>query len=132
MSDEISPDSDQLLSSIRDALGMEEGETLVVQTPQFEREDGVEPSEPPLTHEAIERLEAADKSELESLGLRKWSDETGLWLLPYEWHPHIPEDYELLDILGDPTTRSEYPAQPDKRFGVLSFGIVPDFEDTDD
>lgn len=107
---------------------MDDDEELVVQTPQFERTDGVEPAEPPLTHEAMDALKRADKDELGDLGLQKWSDETGLWLLPHEWHPHIPEDYPLLSILNEWTARGEMPANPDKRFGVLSVGIVPDFE----
>ena len=123
--------AEKVIGEIRDALGMDDDETLVVQTPQFERGDGVEPAEPPLTHGAMNRLRRAEKSELEDLGLRKWSDETGLWLLPHEWHPHIPRDYPLFSIMNNTTTRGEMPAKPDKRFGVLSVGIVPDFERTD-
>jgi len=123
-----------IVQSIRDALGVEDGKTLVVQTPQFERQDGIEPGQPPLTHDAMDRLTEADKETLKELGLRKWSDETGLWLLPHEWHPHVPPEYPVMDILNEWTTRSEKPATPDKRFGVLSFGIVPEFEkeDSDD
>jgi hypothetical protein len=123
--------ADDILARIRDALGMEKGEKLVVQTPRFEREDGVEPGEPPLTYTAMNRLRRADESELKELGLRKWSDDTGLWLLPHEWHPHIPDHYPLLSILDETSTRAEMPANPDKRFGVLSVGIVPDFEHSD-
>lgn len=119
---------EQIVSAIRDALDMDDGETLVVQTPKFERSDGVGPSEPPLTEAAMDRLKKADRSELKALGLRRWSDVTGLWLFPHEWHPHIPEEYPLTDINGERTCRAEYPATPDKRFGVLSFGIVPEFE----
>lgn len=113
---------------IRDTLGIAEDEELVVQTPEFERTDDVEPGEPPLTHSAVDRLKEADKEELEELGLQRWSEDNGLWLLPHEWHPHIPEDYEFLNIMDETVTRSDYPAEPDKRFGALSFGIVPEFE----
>ena len=120
--------AEEVIGKIRDALDMDDEDTLVVQTPQFEREDGVEPGEPPLTYDAMNRLRRAEESTLQELGLRKWSDETGLWLLPHEWHPHIPSDYPLLSILDETTTREEMPAKPDKRLGVLSVGIVPDFE----
>ena len=132
MTDDKQPiDAERLAGEVRDALGMDDDEQLTIRTPQFDRTDGIEPSEPPLTHDAMDRLKQADKDELGELGLQKWSDETGLWLLPHEWHPHIPEDYPLLSILDEETTRGEMPANPDKRFGVLSVGIVPDFEDPD-
>jgi hypothetical protein len=120
--------AEDVVAEIRDVLDMNEDETLVIQTPQFGREDGVEPGEPPLTEHAMDRLKHADESDLKELGLRKWSDETGLWLLPHEWHPHLPPEYPLLNILDEWTSRSEMPAKPDKRFGVLSAGIVPEFE----
>ncbi|WP_153952872.1 hypothetical protein [Halosegnis longus] len=117
-----------VVAEIRDALGMDDDETVAIQTPQFERNDDVTPSEPPLTVDAMDRLKHADESELTQLGLQKWSDETGLWLLPHEWHPYIPPEYPLLDIFDEWTSRGEMPATPDKRFGILSAGIVPDFE----
>lgn len=121
-------DAERLVEELRDTLDMDEDETLVLRGPQFDRGDGVEPGQPPLTEAAMKSLERAEESELKDLGLRKWSDETGLWLLPHEWHPHIPEDWPMLNILDEETCRAEYPAEPDKRFGVLSFGIVPEFE----
>jgi hypothetical protein len=123
--------AEDVVAEIRDILDIDEDETLVVQTPQFEREDGVEPGSPPLTADAMDRLTHADESDLQDLGLRKWSDKTGMWLLPYEWHPHLPPEYPLLNILGEWTSRSEMPATPGKRYGMLSVGIVPDFEKDD-
>jgi len=122
---------EQIVAQIRSALDMDDDERLVIQTPQFERTDDTEPGEPPLTYKAMNRLRKASKDELGSLGLQKWSDETGLWLLPHEWHPHIPEEYPLLSIMDRTETRADMPANPDKRFGVLSVGIVPDFERQD-
>lgn len=122
---------EQIVAQIRSALDMRDGETLVIQTPQFERTDDAEPAEPPLTYKAMNSLRKASKDELSSLGLQKWSDDTGLWLLPHEWHPHIPDDYPLLSIMDRTKTRADMPANPDKRFGVLSVGIVPDFEHGD-
>lgn len=122
-------DMDDLVNEIRDALGMDDDETLVVRSSQHERIDGVEPDDPPLTHSALDRLKTLDGDELADLGLCKWSDESGLWLLPHEWHPHIPDDYLLTDICGKTEFRGDMPANPDKRFGVLSAGIIPDFEE---
>lgn len=124
----MSDDEPEIVRTIRDALGLGDDDEVEIITPQFERTDGVEPGEPPLTYSAMNELRKADVSELESLGLRRWSDETGLWLLPHEWYPHIPADYPLLSIMNRTATRGEMPTVPDKRHGVLSVGIVPDFE----
>jgi hypothetical protein len=129
MSDDIDRFAEDLVAEIGDVLDIDGDETLTIRTPQFEREDGIDPGEPPLTEDAMDRLKHADKSDLEELGLRKWSDETGLWLLPHEWHPHLPPEYPLLNILDEWTNRREMPAKPDKRFGVLSVGIIPEFEE---
>lgn len=120
--------SKDLLETIRSALDMDEGEDLIIQTPQFERQDGKDPGDPPLTNSAMNSLRRADKETLAELGMQKWNDDTGLWLLPHEWHAHIPKDYPLYSILNKTTTRGDMPATPDKRFGMLSVGIVPDFE----
>lgn len=117
-----------VVDRIREELDIPEDEDLVIQTPQFERQDGVEPGEPPLTEDAMERLKEADEEELKELGLRKWSEESGLWLLPHDWHEHIPPEYPLVDINTRNTKRADLPANPDKRAGVLSVGIIPKFE----
>lgn len=113
--------------NLREVLDIRPGETLVMQTPQFERPDDADVGDPPLTPAAMDRLKQASEDELKALGLQPWSKESGLWLLPHEWHPHIPPEYPLQSILDEETTRSEMPAVPDKRFGMLSVGIVPEF-----
>lgn len=120
-----------IMDEIREVLDVGDDEEVVVQTPQFDRVDDVDPGEPPLTEGEMDLLKEADKDTLVELGLQMWSEETGLWLLPHEWHPFIPEDYPLLSINKRWTSRAEMPETPDKRFGVLSVGIVPDFEDVD-
>lgn len=52
----------------------------------------------------------------------------GLWLFPYQWYPHIPEGMELLDINGETELFKKGVTDDDMRFGVLAYGIVPDFE----
>lgn len=106
-------------------------ERIEVVTPQFDREDGITPGDPPSTHEEMNQLLEATEAELKELGLRKWDDESGLWLLPHDWYRDIPDNFPLLDITGEASTRGDLPAVPDKRFGCLSIGIVPDFEADD-
>lgn len=112
---------------LAETLGVESGDTVRIRTPQFEREDGVEPDVAPATTSGYDALKSQSEEELRDLGLRPWG-EYGLWLLPHEWHPHIPDEYELIDIFGRVTMRGDKPANPDKRFGVVSFGIIPEFE----
>lgn len=121
-------DGNWIIEKIHSALGTNDDDKIVIKTPQFKRQDGIDPDHPPLTHEAMDELAQMEQSELEEMGLLKWSDETGVWLLPHEWHSHIPRDYPLVDIFDEETTRGEMPAEPDKRLGVLSAGIVPAFE----
>lgn len=122
----------RLYNLFKHVLGIDDeaddGIDIVIQEPEFERVDDVEPDDPPLTPEAIDELKQAGPERLRAMGLQKYSEDSGLWLFPYEWHGHIPTNYTFQSILGEEVTRADYPDRPDKRFGALSFGIVPEFE----
>jgi hypothetical protein len=119
--------AEHVVRRVRDALDMDEDETLEIKTPQFDRRDGVEPEEPPLTEEEFDQLRELSTEELSELGLRKW-DESGLMLFPHEWYPHIPDGVTVTDINGETYEFDRTCASDDKRFGVLAYGIVPDYE----
>jgi len=119
--------AEHVVRRIRDALDMDEDETLEIKTPQFDRRDGVEPEEPPLTEEEFDQLRELSTEELSELGLRKW-DESGLMLFPHEWYPHIPDGVTVTDINGETYEFDRIGSSRDKRFGVLAYGIVPDSE----
>lgn len=82
----------------------------------------------PHTHSGLDMLKLEDKETLEDRGLRKHSNDTGLWLLPYGWHPHIPTDYLLINTDNGGTFRHELGEDPPEMDGKLPAGIVPSFE----
>lgn len=123
--DAVAETPEEAAEKIIEVTGADEGDTIEVTTPQFDRQDGIEPDEPPLTPSEFEMLLELPRERLKEMGLRPW-DESGLMLLPFEWYPHIPGGVEVTSITGEtaPFDPSEH-AQT-KRFGVLPFGIHPD------
>lgn len=111
-----------VIDRIRDAIGAEEGDDIVIQTPQFERTDGKEPADPPLAEDAFEQLRDLDADELTELGLQNWDGD--LYLLPAEWYPHIPEGSEFTSIMGRKVEFEPGETDNDRRFGALSYGFV--------
>lgn len=99
----------------------DDGPTIEVVTPQFERRDGREPRPAPASREDFEALRDAPDEELLELGCQKWEED--LWLLPHEWHEDIPEGFEMETINGETEVWESGGPTPDKRFGVLAFGI---------
>lgn len=121
----LSMDDPNFAQKLAEAIGAKPGETIEITTPQFEREDGLKPIENPA--DLFNSLTKLNKETLLQIGLRQWSD-YGLWLFPYQWYDHIPEGMELLDINGATEIFKRGVTDDDMRFGVLAFGIVPDFE----
>ena len=104
-------------------IGVEPGDTLTISTPQFERTDGVKPIANP--GDVIHNLHKLDEKTLRALGLAPWDDK--LWLIPHEWFIHIPLGFELLCIDGAEESFDPAKTDDDMRFGMLAYGIVPDF-----
>jgi len=99
-----------------------------VVTPQFEREDGKEPAPAPDGREEFEKLRDADADALEELGLRSWDGD--LYLFPAEWYDHVPEGFEVTNILGETSAFSQSTHSEDRRFGALAFGVEATEENT--
>lgn len=111
-----------LLARIREAIDADEGEDIKVVTPQFERQDDVEPDDPPLTTTGFERLESLTADELEDLGLRPWDGDRRLMLLPGDWYPHIPDGVEVATINQVRKTFDRNEDDGGTRFGALAYG----------
>lgn len=111
-----------IIERIRQAIGADPNEAITVQTPQFERTDGKEPADPPLTEAAFEELRELDADELVDLGFQNWDGD--LYLLPAEWYPHIPEGVTFTSIMGEEVEFEPGETDNDRRFGALSYGIV--------
>lgn len=115
-------DESEIAAAIRRAIGVGPNDYAEVETPQFERVDDIEPSEPPLLESEFEALKTLSEDELREAGLQPWNEEHTLWLLPNEWYPHIPKGTELTDIMGE-TFEFERGEDNDQRYGALPYGI---------
>lgn len=104
------------------ALGLEEGDTIQIILPQFDRVDGKVVEEPDEFID-VEELKQKTEEELEALGLDKWSDETNLWLFPAEWYNKIPNGTVLYDIFDEELIFEKDVTDDDTRFGLLAYGI---------
>lgn len=107
------------------AIGAKPGDAVRFITPQFEREDGIQPIANPA--DLFARLHMLSREALQQIGCRPWG-EHGLWLFPYQWYAHIPDGMELRCIDGTTEAFKSGVTDNDMRFGVLAYGIVPDFE----
>lgn len=114
-------------TKLAEAVGLKEGEAVVVMTPQFDRVDGIVPAE--LTRDVLGAIAPnTDPATLEALGLQVWSDEVdanghALWLFPAEWYPKLPAGLKVETISGRVEEFEPGKTDDDQRFGALSFGI---------
>lgn len=104
-------------------IGLADGETLQIMTPQFERTDGIVPATNPTG--LFGMLRTLPKETLIALGMGNWNG--CIYLFPYQWFSKIPKGMKVIDISGkwkefDPETFDD-----DYRAGCLAYGIVPDF-----
>lgn len=104
-------------------MGVEPGDTLTITTPQFTRTDGVTPIANP--GDVVHNPHKLDEKTLRALGLSPWDDK--LWLIPHEWFAYIPLGFKLLCISGEEEVFDPKTTDDDMRFGMLAYGIVPDF-----
>jgi hypothetical protein len=115
-----------LADAIRAAIGAGPFDDVTVYAPPHRsRMDGKEAAPAPLTRAEFERLRALPREKLIHLGLRPWSEESGLLLFPVEWYDAIPDGFEVVDIFGKTEQFVAGQTDDDCRFGVLAFGIVP-------
>ena len=112
------------INKLADLLGLKPGDTVHIRTPQFHREDGVQPV-PSL--DDWQSLRDQPASVLKSLGCRKWDgpDEAGkcLMLFPHEWYSIIPDNTCIETINEDLEFFKAGETDDDIRFGVLAFGL---------
>ncbi|AGM11429.1 hypothetical protein M199_gp237 [Halogranum tailed virus 1] len=97
-------------------------DNIVIRSSQFERKDGVDVDYLPTSEDVFENLEQFSEKELETLGLRCWKESH--YLFPHEWYDYIPEGFEVVTIMGRTEEFEQGVTDNDKRFGVLSYGII--------
>lgn len=113
-----------------DATGFNEGDTLEITTPQFEREDGLKVAAP-VDFSDWENLHIKDDNTLRAFGFRVWeNDEKGKhWLFPKEWYSIIPDGFPIIDISGIKEEFKSGVTDDDCRFGCLAYGFITPSED---
>lgn len=80
------------------------------------------PGSPPATPAAWAALAYCAQEELATMGCRLW-DDTGLMLLPGEWHAALPEGLALESISGKRVIVGRDYIDNDIRFGCLAYGV---------
>lgn len=120
----LSVDDPHFNAKLLKALGVKQGDTLRIETTQFERTDGVVPVG---SVDSWAMLRTLSASSLEALGCIPWDepDEHGmvLMLFPKEWHSKVPTGYEIVDINGQREKFAPGGTDDDCRYGCLSYGI---------
>ena len=108
----------------RKALGLKEGETLTITTPQFTRTDGLQVPKPLIDFRKLPEL---SEETLKAIGCQKWDkpDENKevLWLFPHEWYDHIPDGLDIVYISGRREKFKHGGTDNDMRFGALAYGF---------
>ena len=65
---------------------------------------------------------------LKAIGCCAWDEPDAkgnqLWLFHAEWYSHIPAGFAVTDIFGDTEAFEPGVTDDDRRFGVLSYGVV--------
>lgn len=109
-----------------EAVGLKPGEKLQIATPQFERTDGKKITYVPTTPEQYAALKHLTREGRKSLGMAPWDEreDEELWLFPHQWYAHIPAGLEVVDINYAVEKFEPGKTDDDRRFGLLSFGVM--------
>ncbi len=114
----------------REALGLKDGDTLQIVTPQFTRTNGIVVTWVPKTVEEYEFLKLLKPDNLIRIGCQRWSsdDLETHWLYPSEWYHHIPDGFPITSICGETKPFVSGETSDDIRFGALAYGFIqPNF-----
>lgn len=111
------------VDALVEALGISPGDSVQIMTPQFDRVDGTIPSQTPGIE--FDKLHTYSKAQLLDMGMRNWDER--LWLIPGEWHAALPAGMTLECIDGEQYVVGTDYIDDDIRFGMLAYGVVPNF-----
>lgn len=113
-------------NDLMEALGVKEGDTVEIITPQFARTDARAITYYPRTLEEFSALHTFSKETLQKIGLGIWdgdSDKTH-WLYPGEWFNYIPDGMLVTDINGVELNFMKAICDDDTRYGMLAYGFI--------
>jgi hypothetical protein len=114
----------EFAEKLREAIGLQPGETLEITTPQFDRTDRLVVPKPLMD---FGRLPFLSEETLVAIGCQQWSDPDAegrtLWLFPAEWYDHIPDGTIVTAISGRTEPFKHGKTDNDRRFGALAYGF---------
>lgn len=115
------------IEKLKVALGVSNGDEIMLVSPQFDRNDGIIPV---YSLDVWNKIKSMSAATLKKIGCRPWDehneDSKQLWLLPAEWYDKIPEGFNLTDINGEVFAFKHGETDDDRRLGVLAYGVEID------
>lgn len=134
--DEVLDSSDpDFVGKLATAIGVKEGDSIVIRTPQFDRVDDLTIEWFPTTVEEFKALELTTPENLKKIGCQIWNEEDGKthWLYPSEWYEHIPDGLGIVCISGSSEAFKSGKTDNDTRFGALAYGFIqPQLKESSD
>lgn len=118
--------SESFIDDLKKSLGLADGETLQIITPQFTRTDGRKIVYRPSTEREYNALKLMEPDNLKDIGCQIWKHEGAKthWLYPSEWYDSIPNGYPITFIDGETLPFECGETDDDIRFGALAFGFI--------
>ena len=99
-------------------------------TPQFDRPAGA-PGPAPFPVQGFGGLTASSHGAMHALGCAQWDNEANpvvpghlLYLFPADWYEQIPDGFEIVTFTGKRETFLRGKTSPDRRYGVLAYGVL--------
>jgi len=123
---------ENFVEDLMKAIGVEQGDTVEVVTPTFDRTDERDVTYLPSTPEEYVALEGMKEDKLKTLGCQVWERKWGTvhWLYPAEWYDHIPNETEVVGLCGDREKFERGVTSDDRRFGALGYGFIQQEQQT--
>ena len=121
---------DHFVENFAEILGIDDGETIQLLTPQFEREYKLKIAWIPQTADEFDEVKKLPAEILLKMGVRKWQHEGNQahYLYAGEWFDNIPDGYAIVSITGKEKKFKKGVSDDDIRFGCLAYGFIREEE----
>ena len=117
---------DELVETLAE-IGINEGDSVQIMTPQFERLKEIEINFIPKVRQELDDIISLSPEEvLMKMGVGIWEksdDGTTVYLFPGEWYDSIPEGYGVVGLDNKVSKFSKATHSNDIRYGCLAYGF---------
>lgn len=117
---------DELVETLAE-IGINEGDSLHIMTPQFERLEKLEINFIPKVQKEFDFITSSTPEEvLKKMGVGVWDrldDGTTVYLFPGKWYDSIPEGYEVVGLNNEVSKFSKATHSNDIMYGCLAYGF---------